>query len=117
MINSYLLETILTWLLTKIPYASGLTMSTMSSQRKHYILMAKLKREEAEKQENHDIGMRKKKSLKNKCSRWLFKNWRRSVAATNQDEAELMDIRYLFSICFHALAQQPLPSCSRYCLE
>ena len=62
--------------------SSRQTASSMSSQRKHDFLMAKLKHEEAEKQEQaamrpakqrHKIAM-KKRSLKYKWSRWQFKN-------------------------------------------
>ena len=69
--------------------SSRRTASSMSSQRKNDFLMAKLKREEAEKQEQaamrlakqkHEIAMRKR-SLKYKWSRWHFKNWRKTTAS------------------------------------
>ena len=66
------------------------TTSSMSSQHKHDFLIAKLKREEAEKQEQaamrlakqkHEIAMRKKTSLKYKLSRWHLKNSRKTTAS------------------------------------
>ena len=72
--------------------SSRQTTQSMSSQRKHEFLMAKLKREEAKKQEQaamrlakqkHEIAMRKK-SLKYKWNRWHFKNWRKTTASVLQ---------------------------------
>ena len=58
--------------------SSRRTASSMSSQRKHDFLMAKLKREEAEKQGQAAMRIAKQRhenrSSKYKWSRWYFKN-------------------------------------------
>ena len=81
----------------------------MSSQRKHNFLMAKLKREEAEKQEQaamrlakqkHEIAMRKKEleiKMEQMALQELEEDHRQRVAAAKLDEADLMDNRSLFS--------------------
>ena len=81
----------------------------MSSQRKHNFLMAKLKREKAEKQEqaamrlakqNHEIAMRKKEleiQMEQMALQELEEDQRQRVAAAKLDEVELMDNRSLFS--------------------
>ena len=80
----------------------------MSSQRKHDFLMAKLKREEAEKQEHaamrlakqkYEIAMRKKEleiQLEQMAPQELEVDHRQRVAAAKLDEAELMDNHSLF---------------------
>ena len=82
--------------------------SSMSSQRKHDFLMAKLKREEAEKQEKaamrlakqkHEIAMRKKEleiQMEQMALQELEEDHRQRVAAVKLDEAELMDNQPLF---------------------
>ena len=82
----------------------------MSSQRKHDFLMAKLKREEAEKQEQaamrlakqkHEIAMRKKEleiQMEQMALQELEEDHRQRVAAAKLDEAEL---RYNHSLCSH----------------
>ena len=81
----------------------------MSSQRKHNFLMAKLKRGEAEKQEQaamrlakqkHEIVMRKKEleiQMEQMALQELEEGHRQRVAAAKLDEAELMDNHSLFS--------------------
>ena len=81
----------------------------MSSQRKHNFLMAKLKREKAEEQEqaamrlakqNHEIAMRKKElqiKMEQMALQELEEDHRQRVAAAKLYEAELMDNRSLFS--------------------
>ena len=81
----------------------------MSSQRKHEFLMAKLKREEAEKQEQaamrlakqkHEIAMRKKEleiQMEQMALQELEEDHRQRVAAAKLDEADLMDNHSLFS--------------------
>ena len=85
------------------------TTSSMSSQRKHDFLMAKLKREEAEKQEQaamrlakqkHEIAMRKKEleiQMEQMALQELEEDHRQRVAAAKLDEADLMDNHSLFS--------------------
>ena len=89
--------------------SSRRTASTMSSQRKHDFLMAKLKREEAEKQEQaamrlakqkHEIAMRKKEleiQMEQMALQELEEDHRQRVAAAKLDETELMDNHSLFS--------------------
>ena len=89
--------------------SSRRTASSMSSQRKHDFLMAKLKREEAEKQEQaamrlakqkHEIAMRKKEleiQMEQMALQELEEDHRQRVAAAKLDEAELMDNHSLFS--------------------
>ena len=81
----------------------------MSSQRKHDSLMAKLKREEAEKQEQaamrlakqkHEIAMRKKEleiQMEQMALQELEEDHRHRVAAAKLDEAELTNNHSLFS--------------------
>ena len=81
----------------------------MSSQRKHDFLMAKLKREEAGKQEQaamrlakqkQEIAMRKKEleiQMEQMALQELEEDHRQRVAAAKLDEADLMDNRSLFS--------------------
>ena len=76
------------------------TTSSMSSQRKHNFLMAKLKREEVEKQEQaamhlakqkHEIAMRKKEieiQMEQMALQELVEDHRQRVAANKLDEAE-----------------------------
>ena len=83
--------------------------TSMSSQRKHNFLMAKLKREEAEKQEQaamrlakqkHEIAMRKKEleiQMEQMALQELEEDHHKRVAATKLDEAELMDNHSLSS--------------------
>ena len=89
--------------------SSRRTVSSMSSQRKHDFLMAKLKREEAEKQEQaamrlakqkHEIAMRKKEleiQMEQMALQELEEDHRQGVAAAILYEAELMDNHSLFS--------------------
>ena len=89
--------------------SSRRTASSMSSQRKHDFLIAKLKREEAEKQEQaavrlakqkHEIAMRKKEleiQMEQMALQQLEEDHRQRVAAAKLDEAELMDNHSLFS--------------------
>ena len=89
--------------------SSRQTTSSMSSQRKHDFLMAKLKREEAEKQEQaamrlakqkHEIAMRKKEleiQMEQIAFQELEEDHRQRVAAAKLDEAELMDNHSFFS--------------------
>ena len=89
--------------------SSRQTASSMSSQRKHDFLTAKLKRQEAEKQEQaamrlakqkHEIAMREKeleKQMEQMALQKLEEDHRQRVAAAKLDEAELMDNRSLFS--------------------
>ena len=89
--------------------SSRQTASSMSSQRKHDFLMAKLKREEAEKQEQaamrlakqkHEIAMRKKEleiQMEQMALQELEEDHRQRVAAAKLDEADLMDNHSLFS--------------------
>ena len=89
--------------------SSRRTTSSMSSQRKHDFLMAKLKREEAEKQEQaamrlakqkHEIAMRRKeleKQMEQMVLQELEEDHRQRVAEVKLDEAELMDNHSLFS--------------------
>ena len=89
--------------------SSRRTTSSMSSQRKHEFLMAKLKREEAEKQEQatmrlakqkHEIAMRKKeleKQMEQMALQELEEDHRQRVAAAKLDEADLKDNHSLFS--------------------
>ena len=89
--------------------SSRRTASSMSSQRKHDFLMAKLKREEAEKQEQavmilakqkHEIAMRKKEleiQIEQMALQESEEDHRQRVAAAKLDEAELMDNDSLFS--------------------
>ena len=89
--------------------SSRRTTSSMSSQRKHEFLMAKLKREEAEKQEQaamrlakqkHEIAMRKKEleiQMEQMALQELEEDHRQRVAAAKIDEADLMDNHSLFS--------------------
>ena len=77
----------------------------MCSQRKHDFLMAKLKREEAVKQEQaamrlakqrHKIAMRKKEleiQIEQMELQKLEEDYRQRVAAAKLDEAELVDNR------------------------
>ena len=81
----------------------------MSSQRKHDFLMAKRKREEAEKQEQaamrlakqkHEIAMRKKEleiQMEQMALQELEEDHRQRVAAAKLVEADLMDSHSLFS--------------------
>ena len=83
--------------------------SSMSSQRKHNFLMAKLKREEAETQkqaamrlakQKHEIAMRKKEleiKMEQMALQELEEDHRQRVPAAKLDEADLMDNRSLFS--------------------
>ena len=83
--------------------------SSMSSQRKHDPLMAKLKREEAEKREQaamrlakqkHKIAMRKKEleiQMEQLALQELEEDHLQRVAAAKLDQAELMDNHSLFS--------------------
>ena len=83
--------------------------SSMPSQRKHDFLMAKLKREEAEKQEQaamrlakqkHEIAMRNKGleiQMEQMALQELEEDHRQRVAAAKLDEAELMDNHSLSS--------------------
>ena len=89
--------------------SSRRTTSSMSSQRKYEFLMAKLKREEVEKQEQaamrlakqkHEIAMRKKEleiQMEQMALQELEEDHRQRVAAAKLDEAELMDNHSLFS--------------------
>ena len=89
--------------------SSRRTTSSMSCQCKHDLLMAKLKREEAEKQEQaamrlakqkHDIAMRKKEleiQMEQMTLQELEEDHHQRVAAAKLDEAELMDNHSLFS--------------------
>ena len=84
------------------------TTSSMSSQRKRDFLMAKLKREEAEKQERAAMHLTKQKlkiSMREKefeiqieqmALKELEEDHRQRVAAVKLDEAELMDNRAFF---------------------
>ena len=88
--------------------SSRRTASSMSSQRKHDLLMAKLKREEAEKQEQaamrlvkqkHGIAMIKKEleiQMEQMALQELEEDHRQRVAAAKLDEADLMDSHSLF---------------------
>ena len=85
-----------------------LTLS-MSSQHKHDFLMAKLKREEGEKQEQaamrlakkkHEIALRKKEleiQMEQMALQELEEDHRQRVSEAKLDEAELMDNHLLFS--------------------
>ena len=85
------------------------TTSSMSSQRKHNFRMAKLKRKEAEKQEQaamllakqkHEIAMRKKEleiEKEQMALQELEEDHHQRVAAAKLDEAELMDNHLFFS--------------------
>ena len=87
----------------KYEISSRRTASSMSSQRKYGFLMAKLKREEAEKQEqaamlldkqDHKISTRKKElqlQMEQMALQELEEDNRQRVAAAKLDEAELMD--------------------------
>ena len=89
--------------------SSRRTTSSMSSQLKCDFLIAKLKREEAEKQEQaamrlvkqkHEIAMRKKEfeiQMEQMALQQLEEDHRQRVAAAKLDEAELMDNHSLFS--------------------
>ena len=89
--------------------SSRRTTSSMSSQRKHDFLMAKLKGEEAEKQEKaamrlakqkHEIARRKKEleiQMEQMALQELDEDHRQRVAAAKLDEADLMDNHSLFS--------------------
>ena len=89
--------------------SSRRTASSMSSQRKHYFLMANLKREEAEKQEQaamrlakqkREIAMRKKEreiQMEQMALQELEEDHRQRIAAAKLDEAVLMDNRSFFS--------------------
>ena len=89
--------------------SSRRTTSSMSSQRKHDFLMAKLKREEAEKQEQaamrlakqrHEIAMRKKEleiEMEQMGLQELEEDHHQRVAAAKLDEAGLMNNHSLFS--------------------
>ena len=80
--------------------SSRRTLSSMSSQRKHNFLKAKLKREEAEKQEQaamrlakqkHEIAMRKKEleiQMEQMALHEVEEDHRQRVAAAKLDEAE-----------------------------
>ena len=68
--------------------SSRRTTSIMSSQRKHELFLAKLKREEAEKQtqaamrlakQKHE-NIKRKKELEIQMGRWQFKDWRKTTA-------------------------------------
>ena len=119
MINSCLpLETILTKLLTETPYARALilkgTLKEVHTEKVRQclasvdFLIAKLKREEAEKQEQaairltkptHEIKMRKKElkiQMEQMALQELEEDNRQRVAAVILDEAELKDNRSLF---------------------
>ena len=81
----------------------------MSNQRKHDFFMAKLKREEAEKQEQaakrlakqkHEIAMRKNEleiQMEQMALQELEEDHRQRVAAAKLDNAELLDNRSLFN--------------------
>ena len=89
--------------------SSRRTASWMSSQCKQDFLMAKLKREEAKKQEQaamrlakqkHEIAMRKKEleiQMEQMALQELEEDHRQRVAAAKLDEAELMENHSLFS--------------------
>ena len=89
--------------------SSRRTTSSLSSQNKHEFLMAKLKREEAEKQEQaamrlakqkHEIAMRKKKleiKIEQIALQELEEDHRQRVAAAKLDETDLTDNHSLFS--------------------
>ena len=89
--------------------SSRQTASSMSSQRKHDFLLAKLEREEAEKQEQaamhlakhkHENSMRKKEleiQMEQIALQELEEDHRQRVAAAKLDEADLMDNHSLFS--------------------
>ena len=89
--------------------SSRRTTSSISRQRKHDFLMAKLKREEAEKQEQatmrlakqkHENAMRRKElkiQMEQMALQELEEDQRKPVAAAKLDEAELMDNRSLFN--------------------
>ena len=90
----------------------------MSSQRKHDFIMAKLKREELEKQEQtalrlakqkHEITMRKKElevQMEQMALQELEEDHRHRVAAAKLDEAKLKDNRSMFS---HHSSELKLP--------
>ena len=81
------------------------TASSMSSQRKHDVLMAKLKREEAEKQERlakqkTRIFYEKKEleiQMEQMAPQEIEEDHRQRAAAAELDKAELIDNRSLFS--------------------
>ena len=89
--------------------SSRRTASSMSSQRKHDFLIAKLKREEAEKQEQaamrlakqkHEIAMRKKEletQMGQMALQELEEDHRQRVAAAKLDEVDLIHNRSFFS--------------------
>ena len=89
--------------------SSRQTTSSKSSQRKHKFLMAKLKREEAEKLEQaamrlakqkHEIAMRKEDleiQMEQMAFQELEEDHRQRVAAAKINEAELVDNHSLFS--------------------
>ena len=89
--------------------SSRRTASSMSSHSKHDFLLAKLKREGAEKQEQaairpakqkHEIAMRKKEleiQMEQIALQKLEEDHRHRVAAAKLDELELMDNCSLFS--------------------
>ena len=89
--------------------SSRRTTSSMSSQHRHDFLMAKPKREEAEKQEQaamrlakqkHEIAMRKKEleiQMEQMPLQELEEDHRQRAAAAKLDDAELMDNQSLFS--------------------
>ena len=89
--------------------SSRRTASSMSSQRKHEILVAKLKRQEAEKQEQtamrlakqkHEIAMRKKElelQIEQMAIQELEEDHGQRFAAAKLDEAELVDNHSMFS--------------------
>ena len=89
--------------------SSRRTASSMSSQRKHDFLMAKLKREEDEKQEQavmrlaqqkHEYAMRQMEleiQMEQMALQELEEDHRQRVAEAKLDEADLMDNRSLFS--------------------
>ena len=89
--------------------SSRRTASSMSSQRKHNFLVARLKREEAEKQEQAAMRLAKKKrkiAMKQKeleiqmeqmALLELLQDHRQHIAAAKLDEAELKDNCIFFS--------------------
>ena len=89
--------------------SSRRTTSSMSSQHKHDFIMAKLKHEEAEEQEQaamrlakqkHEISMRKKElevQMEQMALQEMEEDHRQRVAAAKLKEAELMDNQSLFS--------------------
>ena len=100
--------------------SSRQTASSMSSKHKHDFFMAKLRREEAEKQEQAamrlakqkpEVAMRKKE-LEMQMEQMALQDHRQRVAATKLDAAELMDNHSSLKSSWNSFSVHTARSCN-----